>query len=474
MYRFKAHPVSVIDNIYKLIPLLILPLVRGFFSALNGGLYAFLSGAWLDILVVLLILELSVLNYKNMSLEIQDDEILFARGIIKHEEIKIKKEKICSVSIKKAWYYRPFKAVYLKIDTIAGSFKNSDVKIALYEKDAVKILSLFETAQNPENALAVEYSPSFSYIMLLCAILSNSFAGMAIVATAISQSGDILGKTIENQVFGTLTTLAKTLSFGIPPAAAIIGYIIVFGWLVAFFINFLRHRNFLLRRHKNTLLIKGGTPTQRLYSLKVKEINFLTLRQSLATKLLRLYSVFVHCSGFGKKAEDISAVAPAVKKKDLNHTLKMIIPELTPCEITLRPNSFAIFKFILDPLYPCALVPFVIYLLIKQFPLWAEFLGFVGIMAMIPSYWFLGVRILDFFTSGIGEDEKSVTVKYSKGFSLLTVVILKEKISSVVFRQSLIQKTDNSCDVFIYTRGEDKIKHHIKNVNLEKAKGILK
>ncbi len=472
--KLKPHAVSVIDNIYKLIPLLILPLLRGFLSALRGGLYAWISGAWVDILVVLVILEFSFLSYRSIKLEIDDDEITFSRGILKLQTTKIKRDKTCTVSIKKPWYYRPFKVSYLKIDTIAGNKNKSDIKIALSDEDALSVLSLFDKKENPDNALSVEYSPRLSYIMLLCAILSNSFAGVAIVATAISQSGDILGETIENRVFGTLTNLAKTLSFGIPPAAAVIGYIIVFGWLIAFFINFLRHRNFTLRRHQNTLLIRGGTPTERFYSLKVSEINFVTLRQSLATKLLRLYSVFAHCSGFGKKSEDIGAITPAVKKKDFDNTLKMILPEFYLSKITLRPNNWAIFKFVLDPLYPCALIPFVIYLLIKQFPLWSDFLGFIGVMAMIPSYWFLGVRIADFLTSGIGADEKSVTVKYSKGFSLLTVIIPREKITSVVFRQSLIQRTDNSCDVFIFTRGEDKTRHHIKNLNLDEIKGILK
>ncbi len=472
--NLKTHPVNIIDNIYKLIPLLILPLLRGFFSALRGGLYAWISGAWLDIFVLLLILEMSVLSYRSIKLEIQNDEISFSKGILKHQTVKIKRDRVCTVSLKKPWYYRPLKVAYLKIDTVAGDKKKSDIEIALKESDALTALSLFEKKENTDNSLLVEYSPRLSYIMLLCAILSNSFAGVAIAATAISQSGNILGEAIENRLFGTLTNLAKTLSFGIPPAAAVIGYVILFGWLVAFLINFLRHRNFTLRRHQNTLLIKTGTPTERLYSLKVHEINFITLRQSLATKLLRLYSVFAHCSGFGKKAEDISAIAPAVKKRDFDNTLKMILPEFNLSKITHRPNNWSIFKFVLDPLYPCALIPFITYILIKQFPLLSDFLGFVGLMAMIPSYWFLGVRIADFFTSGIGTDEKSVTVKYSKGFSLLTVIIPKEKITSVVFRQSLIQRTDNSCDVFIFTCGEDRTRHHIKNLNLDEVKGILK
>ncbi len=472
--RFKPHPVSVIDYIYRLIPLLILPLVRGFLSALRGGLYAWLAGAWLDILILLLILGFSFFSYKNIRFELFNSEIFFTKGILNRECSKIDFKNICSLSVTKPWYYRAFKAAYLKIDTAGGSAKNSDVKVALYEKDALNVLAMFEKKSTKDNAVAVEHTPKLSYIMLLSAILSDSFAGVAIVATAISQSGDIAGETIRKQVVGTLTTLAKTLSFGIPPTAAVVAYTVIFGWLIAFFANLLRHRHFTLRRYQNTLLVRGGSPTERFYSMKVSEINFVTLRQSLATKLLRLYSVFAYCPGFGKKKDDISAITPAVKKRELSRSLSTVLPEFYISKITLRPNGWSIFKFVLDPLYPCALVPFVTYLLIKEFPLWSDFLGFVGLMAMIPSYWFFGVRIADFLTSGLGGDDKSITAKYSKGFSLLTVIIPREKISSVVFRQSLIQRTDNACDVFILTHGEGRTMHHIKNINLDKAQQLFK
>lgn len=449
MNCYKAHFVSVIDSIYKFIPLLIIP-------------------HFLSLTLFFAVLTLSFLNFKRTLLVLEKDEVVLIRGIIRQEKITIKKEKICTISFKKPWYYRPFKMAYLKMDTIAGSPKTEDIKIALNEKSAEEIISLFEKTP------ATQYSPKLSYIMVLCAVLSNSFAGMAIVSTAISQSGNILGKTIEKELFGTLTTLSQTLSFGIPPAAAVIAYAIVFGYLIAFFINVLRYRHFTLSRNSQTIMVKGGALTHRAYSFKVKQINFLTLRQSIATKLLRFYSVFVNCSGFGKKSQDLSALAPAVKKRDLEKTLKMITPELTPEKVTLKPHFFSILKFVSTPLYPLIAIPLLSYALIKLYPVFSDFIGFVAVTGMIVSGWFLIVRILDFLTSGIGYNDKNITLKYSKGFSLLTVVIPRKKINRVIIRQSIFQRTDNICDVFIYTRAEDKIKHHVKNVNLDKLKGILK
>ena len=50
-----AHPFSILTFLYRFLFLLIIPLARGFLSALTGDLLSWISGAWMDILTVLLI-----------------------------------------------------------------------------------------------------------------------------------------------------------------------------------------------------------------------------------------------------------------------------------------------------------------------------------------------------------------------------------------------------------------------------------
>ena len=62
------------------------------------------------------------------------------------------------------------------------------------------------------------------------------------------------------------------------------------------------------------------------------------------------------------------------------------------------------------------------------FPSWRDFALFTGVMACVPAYWFLTVRLIDFATSGIGRTGDCYTLRYSSGYSLHTVVLPKRKI----------------------------------------------
>lgn len=89
-----------------------------------------------------------------------------------------------------------------------------------------------------------------------------------------------------------------------------VAYLIIFGWLYSFIRNLIRHKNFVVRRRKNELYIDSGIITNRSYSIRLDEINYIDIRQSLVTKLLGLYSVFVNAVGYGKEKDDISAMIP--------------------------------------------------------------------------------------------------------------------------------------------------------------------
>ena len=92
---------------------------------------------------------------------------------------------------------------------------------------------------------------------------------------------------------------------------------------------------------------------------------------------------------------------------------------------------------------------------------------------MIPCLWFLAVRLLDFFSSGIGRQGNIFTLRYSSGNQLHTVVLPQERISQIVLRQSPIQAFDRRCDVFVYSMSEKRTRHHIRNLDVAQAMEIF-
>ncbi len=229
-----------------------------------------------------------------------------------------------------------------------------------------------------------------------------------------------------------------------------------------------------LCRNSNTLTLKGGKITPRTTLIRIADINFINIKQGLFTKLLGVYTVFGHCVGVGKKREDITTITPAGNRGEIDKSFSILFPEFERGKISLRPNFFALFRFVAAPLCPCILLPVANSLFIKYLPSWNELLFFIGFMACIPAYWWLLIRLVDFATSGIGANEKSVTLKYSRFLQLVTVIIPWDKIASVKLRQSPFQRLDRKCDVFVYTKGEKTYRHRVRNVDVNMARKILR
>ena len=86
-------------------------------------------------------------------------------------------------------------------------------------------------------------------------------------------------------------------------------------------------------------------------------------------------------------------------------------------------------------------------------------------MLCLPAFWFLGVRLLDFASSGVSCCENYYTLHYSKLYHLHTVVFSYDKISLINIRQSILQRGDDKCDLVISTRAEGHMRHHIRNLD---------
>lgn len=141
------------------------------------------------------------------------------------------------------------------------------------------------------------YSPKNRYVFVLAMITSNSFAGMVLISTLITQMGSILGEQFSEMIYGTFENVARTLAFGVPPAAFALACVLLFGYLCAFAVSLLRHANFHVRRRKNLLEVRAGLLTKRSYRIAADKIGYLDIRRSLLTCLLGVYSIFLSTWG---------------------------------------------------------------------------------------------------------------------------------------------------------------------------------
>ena len=298
------------------------------------------------------------------------------------------------------------------------------------------------------------FRPHSLYVAALSAFLSNSFAGVLLASAFINRAGTVLGEELEGRVLSTLTQISGWLAFGIPPVAATVGLIILVGWFIGFMGNLLRLTRFRIERTERALTVNLGLITRRTYSVLVEKINYLDIRQSLMTKLLRLYLVFIQATGYGKGKNEVAALIPSATRKDLAATMTMLLPGIRPHARAVRPQKSAWLRYVFLPLLLLPALPIATYIALRLLPAWRDVIRFFGLMLWVPILWLLLLKLVDYFTAGLCREGGTLTLRYSKGFMLHTVVVPINRAAMTVCSRSVLQRRGGGCDIIVYTYSE--------------------
>lgn len=485
--RFRPHPLYIIGNLWRYLFILLIPIVRGLyyvlinsFSLTDGfqfvvNLSNWIKGVWVDILVSFIFLSLGVLQWAAFTVEVSEDGLLVHRGIFHQKTTFLPASRYRCVSVLSPLRIRIFGGAYLRIDTPGGGLEKADLLIMLKKKDCNQIIQILKEPQSLSGNLSErEYIPRNLYVFVLAMITSNSFAGILLISTFVTQVGNILGRQFSEMIYGTFENVAKTLAFGIPPAAFAFACILFFGYLCAFVASLARHANFHVLRKQHVLEINAGLLTKRFYRVDADKIGYLDIRRSLLTFILRVYSVFLSTVGYGKFKDDVSALIPCVRKKQLQRSLQLLLPEYHLSERTVCPRRVqSLFRYTWRSGALLVLVWIIKIILRYLFPNWVELISWVGMMANFPLVWLLIVKLIDLNTAGISYEQGCYTLRYSKGFSLHQVLIRPECIVKVKRVQSLFQKRTDRCDVYIFSYSEGRQTHHVRDLDRKSVENLL-
>jgi uncharacterized membrane protein YdbT with pleckstrin-like domain len=412
---------------------------------------------------------IAVLRWWRVTFWWEDDRFHLCSGVFLNTHTIIPKERIVTVSWTEVFYMRPFRAVRLRMDTLGGSEKDADFTMLLSPGVAKSLFAAFK-AKTPAE---IAYEPRTLSVAALSLLSSNSFAGVVFIATFISQSGKLLGDEFSRTIIGTFEEVARTWALGIPPAAAAIAYLLIGGWAISFALTFLRYKNENVRKKEESLEIEGGILSRRRYSVRLGDILYLDIRQSLSTRLLGLYTLYIAAVGYAKQKEDIACLIPPEKKSRFLKSRETLFPGDIPFDRQLAPGKRGLFRFLADPLKLVLGIPAVTALVLWRLESWGPFVIFTGAMAMLPSLFFLTIRVTDYLTGGLARQGGRYTLRYSRGLYLHTVVVEWDKIVELKLSQSFFQRRSGSCDVLVYTRSESRACHRLRSLDMESAAAIF-
>lgn len=468
----RAHPANILIFVPKLPVLLALPLLRAALALWRGGFAAWLAGAWMDLVFLGVVLLPAVLRWRSIRYRYDEEGIVYSAGVLHRRRVVISAGRLSNVAILSPWWLRPLGVVQLRADTRAGRIEQADFTLYLPGRQAEEIFR--RRAMRYDEGPLYTYAPGHLSVALLSVISSNSLAGLLLLVTLVSNLGELVGEEISQRVVGTLNHLGRALAFGIPPAAAALGYLLLFGWLVAFSAELTRNLRFRAQRLGGVLSLGSGLLTHRSDSVEVESIDFIDIRETVFSRLLGMGAVYVHAPGLsGRRGGEVAAVIPVMRNAATRRHHAALLPELVPTPRQLCPNPGALRHFLRDPALCMGAALFGTLLLLRRFSGWGETALFLGGMCMAPILWFLAVRLLDFRSAGLSREGAHYTLRYSSGFYLHTVVLPAGRIAGVRFRQGPWQRRSGRCDVYLSTFSQGRRVHHLRSLPLQEVEKLF-
>lgn len=451
-----------------LVPLLL----KGLTLIVTLGVTAWLRSTWVDLCVLAAVIGYILLRWSALRYALDGEVLRIREGIWFWKTTAIPAERISVVASVRPLLLRPFGVCLIEADTPAGSRGRADFRLYLSAADT---RALFHTHSDGDIDLPEQqqYRPRNASVLLLSLFTSNSLMGLILLAAILQNLGSIVGEDLSHRLMNRLGALGELLAFGVPPAAAMLALTAALGWSVAFLSEFLRNKNFLTVRTGRVLEVHRGLFTLRSCLVQADRIRFVQIRETAASRLLGLGAVYLHAVGVSRKQEDLLPVIPVVRTEQLPTLLRGLLPEFLPGPLTVRPAERSFLRFTGPAL--AAMTGSVIggWLLGQLWKEWQPLTGWLTLAALLPSIWFLIVRVLDWQSSGIGYTNGDFTLRYSKRFYLHTVVIPGASVVGVTFRQSLFQAFRGNCDLLLDTHSQGRRRHRVRNLRLEEAKALF-
>lgn len=464
----RTNPFQILRNTKRFLPLLLLPLIRGVLAALQGNFYLWLKGTWFDFAVIIAIVALSTLRWFVVRYRVDQEGFTFHTGLFVKKQVHIPFGNIVSMFVEQPLVYRFFRVARLSVDSLGGESKEFDIDLVLNKQLAFTILKNRQKQLGDQQFQTI-YMPRPLYVTFLALISSNSFTGIVLFVATALQLLNLLETTLKTQVLSQFENLLTYFNLGFPPLINLAFFILLLGYFLAFFSHFLNNKDFTIRKGEHTLYINSGFTTLSDYSILLREIQAIDIRQNLLARLFRLYTVRVETAGYGKRTTKIPILIPAARYGDLLFILDDLLPEMLPATAsTIRPTRRALFSYLNLPIVLLLLSPAGYFLSIILLPNWREiFLLFYSITAGI-AIWLGAIRLFAFQDAGISTSNSSYTIRYSNRLTIHTVIIPANKLVCFTIKQLPFQKIGNRCAITFYTYSERNHFHRIQGLPYHK------
>lgn len=474
--NYKEHKLRILRYSIRNLWLMIFPLLRlvTILTFNPEGFRAWLEGVWVDLLVLFAIMIFGFVRWCCTNVKITDNAVIYSEGVIFHVRTEIPLENISLFTMEKPFYLLPMRAVKVNIDTRAGFFRTTDLKLLLRKKDADDLNSRIPLLTHAVRKNDIS-KPDFLSILIFSVFFSSGFSGAFYIAAFLVKGGDIAYDIILmslNRITETTEKLTSGFILKIPGAAVAVGTFFLCAWILSFLVNVQRYSRFEVLSDKKVLNVVCGLFNRRSYSINFDHLNYYDLRQNLIMYFFNYVSLNINCAGYGTGSRHLPVLIPIVKEEELENRFQQF-GVISSRKMKYKPRYNSWWNYTWIPLTISVSLPKLTKLAADFLPDFSELIVFSGRMLMIPSVWFVIIKIFAMLFSGVTLKDNNVIVKCCKSNSFHTVSADKDNIVKVEIMQSPFQKYLNGkCRLTFWICGEGVSKYSVRAMDLNDAAHI--
>lgn len=459
----KTHPYTALTYLSRFTYLLIIPLLQHLLFQ-PQTLTETIATVGVNILFVLVLIFTAVWEYRSIVYRFNPKGIYLRHGWLIKRTANVPGQCIQSVSVQKNVFPALFGAVKVHIDT-PGSVKNrSDISLCLSRKKTNQVIDRLFGADD----VTIVYKSPLLRILVMAATWSNSITGLLIFAPFISRVGTVLGEEFSAKLYEGINLGVYLAAIGLPPAAAYIAGIFVFGYLVAYAVQVFRYGRFSVSRTGGRLIINRGLLSRNTFITETEHLGAVSARQSVLMLLFRLKSVYIHTIGSGKAKGDKSLLIAAQNSQTIDRVLLRLSGRSLRFEKGISPPKRKLVSFLY---LPCACLLCVVpaAFLLGALGLYREILTLLLWFVVPLLFIWILFRYAAYKKTALAWSKEAVMLCGFRRLNLTQNAVPFDKVQYFVITQSVFQKFSGSCHVTVYIYSDHRQGFTVKNLDYKEA-----
>lgn len=465
---YHEHPVKILQYSFKNTWIFIFPLLRSL-QLIPFSMQKLLDwgrGAWLDLLAVALIFCIGALRWYSCGFFLDTRTIHARSGILLRQETEIPLTNITATAEERPLLLRPLRVIRLRVCTASDGWNEQGLTLLLHLHDMDRLRPRLAGLREGSEERVLRTPPW--RVFLLSVLFSSSLSGAAYVAALFSQGGRIasdllLDELHARKVLEDVTMRAERVFRNIPAIGLTVAIVVLTLWLISFLHNIFRYANFKIYFEKDFVTVHMGIWNRRHFRLRVGAIVFPELRQNLIMKLFGMVSLHIRCPGYGTRSGNLPVLIPLLSRRESWELLERLQVKKALEKPLLRAKSkWWVFWFFVWPgVCGTAALLAVRFAAFWLFPQFFDIVRFFVFMLLIPTIWFVLVRVVSLFSQFIAVDSRMLQLHFSRGFLFHSITVRRENVTRIETIQTKMQKFFGICHLYIVCGGPQQQRYRL-------------